>query len=97
MTSNTLYQTFSLTGTEEILINNSPQYFVSMETIRNYVIKDLKKDLYLNLVDNTSDINKPLTNVQQVYIDKRIIALENKVEQLQTLISNYISKEGKLS
>ena len=97
MTSNTLYQTFSLTGTEEILINNSPQYFVSMETIRNYVIKDLKKDLYLNLVDNTSDINKPLTNIQQVYIDKRIIALENKVEQLQTLISNYISKEGKLS
>lgn len=96
MTSDILYQTFTLTGTEEVAISSSNQQTVSVNSLRDFIIKELKKDLQLNLVDNTTDENKPMSIPQSVYIESRLTAVENKLEQLTNTLFNFMQQQGSL-
>lgn len=85
----------SLTGSEYITIT-SDNTIVKLVDVRNYILQGLLQDVKLDQVDNTADINKPLSSAQRLYIDSRLLAVENKIEQLVTLMSRYIDTNSKL-
>lgn len=69
---------------------------IRLVDLRNYILQGLLQDVKLDQVDNTADINKPLSSAQRLYIDSRLLAVENKIEQLVTLMSRYIDTNSKL-
>lgn len=85
----------NLTGSEYITIT-SDNTTVQLVDVRNYILRDLLQDVELDQVDNTADNRKPLSLAQQIYIDSRLLAIENKIEQLVTLMSRYIDTDSKL-
>lgn len=85
----------SLTGSEYITIT-SDNTLVKLVDVRNYILQDLLQDVKLDQVDNTADTMKPLSLSQKTYIDSRLLVIENKVEQLVSLMSRYIDTAGKL-
>lgn len=92
MTTNNLEQTNTVTGNEEfeIVNNTSNQRFVNVLAIKNYVLKDLKINLGIPLVDNTSDLNKPLSVPQKVYVDSLFNNVNNRLIALEQLVNKHL-------
>ena len=84
-----------VTGSEYVSLT-SEGTVIRLVDLRNYILQGLLQDVKLDQVDNTADINKPLSSAQRLYIDSRLLAVENKIEQLVTLMSRYIDTAGKL-
>lgn len=84
-----------VTGSEYVSLT-SEGTVIRLVDLRNYILQGLLQDVKLDQVDNTADINKPLSSAQRLYIDSRLLAVENKIEQLVTLMSRYIDANSKL-
>lgn len=84
-----------VTGSEYVTLT-SEGTIIRLVDLRNYILQGLLQDVKLDQVDNTADINKPLSSAQRLYIDSRLLAVENKIEQLVTLMSRYIDTNSKL-
>lgn len=84
-----------VTGSEYVPLT-SEGTVIRLVDLRNYILQGLLQDVKLDQVDNTADINKPLSSAQRLYIDSRLLAVENKIEQLVTLMSRYIDANSKL-
>mgnify|MGYP003622389077 FL=1 len=84
-----------VTGSEYVTLT-SEGTVIRLVDLRNYILQGLLQDVKLDQVDNTADINKPLSSAQRLYIDSRLLAVENKIEQLVTLMSRYIDTNSKL-
>ena len=84
-----------VTGSEYVSLT-SEGTVIRLVDLRNYILQGLLQDVKLDQVDNTADINKPLSSAQRLYIDSRLLAVENKIEQLVSLMSRYIDTAGKL-
>lgn len=84
-----------VTGSEYVSLT-SEGTVIRLVDLRNYILQGLLQDVKLDQVDNTADINKPLSSAQRLYIDSRLLAVENKIEQLVTLMSRYIDTNSKL-
>ena len=84
-----------VTGSEYVSLT-SEGTVTRLVDLRNYILQGLLQDVKLDQVDNTADINKPLSSAQRLYIDSRLLAVENKIEQLVTLMSRYIDTNSKL-
>ena len=84
-----------VTGSEYVSLT-SEGTIIRLVDLRNYILQGLLQDVKLDQVDNTADINKPLSSAQRLYIDSRLLAVENKIEQLVTLMSRYIDTNSKL-
>lgn len=85
----------NVTGSEYVSLT-SEGTVIRLVDLRNYILQGLLQDVKLDQVDNTADINKPLSSAQRLYIDSRLLAVENKIEQLVTLMSRYIDTNSKL-
>jgi len=85
----------NVTGSEYVTLT-SEGTVIRLVDLRNYILQGLLQDVKLDQVDNTADINKPLSSAQRLYIDSRLLAVENKIEQLVTLMSRYIDTNSKL-
>lgn len=92
----TLNQTDSLTGNEEfeIVNNTSSQNYVNVLAIKNYILKDLKINLGIPLVENTQDVNKPLSLAQKVYIDSLFNNVNNRLTALETALNAYLQSQS---
>ena len=84
-----------VTGSEYVSLT-SEGTVIRLVDLRNYILQGLLQDVKLDQVDNTADINKPLSSAQRLYIDSRLLAVENKIEQFVTLMSRYIDTNSKL-
>ena len=84
-----------VTGSEYVSLT-SEGTVIRLVDLRNYILQGLLQDVKLDQVDNTADINKPLSSAQRLYIDSRLLAVENKIEQLVTLMSRNIDTNSKL-
>jgi len=96
MTTDNLNQTDSLTGNEEfeIVNNTSNQMYVNVSAIKNYILKDLKINLGIPLVENTLDENKPLSLAQKVYIDSLFNTTNNRLIALETLVYKHLESQS---
>lgn len=96
MTTNNLNQTDSLTGNEEfeIVNNTSTQSYVNVSAIKNYILKDLKINLGIPLVENTLDENKPLSLAQKVYIDSLFNNINNRLIALEVLVNTHLQSQS---
>lgn len=93
---------FNLTGIEAVPLGNVGIGHVKTDTLKAWILKDLKVNLNLNNLNNTSDIDKPISKAQKLYIDSNfngvythlsnlttyVSTLENRVEALETFIAN---------
>lgn len=96
MTTDNLNQTDSLTGNEEfeIVNNTSNQSYVNVSAIKNYILKDLKINLGIPLVENTLDENKPLSLAQKVYVDSLFNNINNRLIALEVLINTHLQNQS---
>lgn len=96
MTTNNLNQTDFLTGNEEfeIVNNTSNQSYVNVSAIKNYILKDLKINLGIPLVENTLDENKPLSLAQKVYVDSLFNNINNRLIALEVLVNTHLQSQS---
>ncbi|AND75259.1 hypothetical protein FDH01_gp098 [Acinetobacter phage vB_AbaM_ME3] len=96
MTTDNLNQTDSLTGNEEfeIINNTSNQNYVNVSAIKNYILKDLKINLGIPLVENTLDENKPLSLAQRVYVDSLFNNINNRLTALEVLVNTHLQNQS---
>lgn len=93
---------FNLTGIEAIPLGNVGIGNVRTDTLKAWVLKDIKVNLNLDRLNNTSDIDKPVSKAQKLYIDSNfngvyshlstlttyVSALENRIAALESFIAN---------
>lgn len=78
---------FNLVGAEKLLLNGGSTDIgnISLDTLKEWVLLNIKQDLNLNLVTNTSDTGKPLSVSQKLYVDGVTLSLINQLN----VLSNY--------
>lgn len=71
---------FNISGREVLLLvrDDTEKYSLRLDTLKAWILEDLKEDLNINLVNNTSDKTKPLSDAQKFYIDSEIKHLIGK-------------------
>lgn len=81
---------FNILGDECIPLGNTldDNGHVTTQTLKNWIRENLINDLSLQHVDNTPDINKPLTESQKLYIDGYISGLNIRIRMNETEIDN---------
>lgn len=83
---------FNLIGTEKIPLGGVGTGHVSTKTLKEWVLHGIAKDLKVDNINNTLDINKPLSKVQRLYIDGSVNEVKAQFERLNQQISNLESK-----
>lgn len=79
---------FNLIGTEAIPLGNVGIGNVRTGTLKNWVLKDLKVNLNLDKLDNTSDLNKPISKAQKLYIDSNFNSVYTHLATLTAYVSS---------
>ena len=83
---------FNIIGTEKIPLGGVGTGHVSTKTLKEWVLQDIAKNLKVDNINNTLDINKPLSKVQRLYIDGSVNEVKAQFERLNQQISNLESK-----
>lgn len=83
---------FNIIGTEKIPLGGVGTGHVSTKTLKEWVLQDIAKNLKVDNINNTLDINKPLSKAQRMYIDGSLTEVKAQFERLNQQISNLESK-----
>lgn len=83
---------FNLIGTEKIPLGGVGTGHVSTRTLKDWVLNNIAKDLQVDNINNTLDVNKPLSKAQRLYIDGSVNEVKAQFESLNQQISNLESK-----
>lgn len=83
---------FNLIGTEKIPLGGVGTGHVSTRTLKEWVLNNIAKDLQVDNINNTLDVNKPLSKAQRLYIDGSVNEVKAQFESLNQQISNLDSK-----
>lgn len=71
---------FQLSGRETLLIvrDDTEEYSVRLETLKQWILDDLKLNLNITKVDNTSDANKPVSEAQALLLNSKLKNIEDR-------------------
>lgn len=83
---------FNIIGTEKIPLGGVGTGHVSTRTLKEWVLNNIAKDLQVDNINNTLDVNKPLSKAQRLYIDGSVNEVKSQFEKLNQQISNLESK-----
>ena len=78
---------FNIIGTEKIPLGGVGTGHVSTRTLKEWVLNNIAKDLQVDNINNTLDVNKPLSKAQRLYIDGSINQIESQFETLRQQLS----------
>ena len=78
---------FNLVGTEKIPLGGVGTGHVSTRTLKEWILNNIAKDLQVDNINNTLDVNKPLSKAQRLYIDGSINQIESQFETFRQQLS----------
>ena len=78
---------FNIIGTEKIPLGGVGTGHVSTRTLKEWVLNNIAKDLQVDNINNTLDVNKPLSKAQRLYIDGSVHQVESQFETLRQQLS----------
>lgn len=78
---------FNLRGTEKLPLGGVGTGHVSTKTLKEWVLQDIAKNLKVDNINNTLDINKPLSKAQRMYIDGSVNQITAHFDRLQQQLS----------
>lgn len=87
---------FNLRGTEKLPLGGVGTGHVSTKTLKEWVLQDIAKNLKVDNINNTLDINKPLSKAQRMYIDGSVNQITAHFDRLQQQLSTLEYKILKL-
>lgn len=87
LNTTTTREIFNLTGREKIALDQNNMGHTSLQTLKDWVKKDLARELGVTNINNTLDVNKPLSKVQKLYVDGSVNNLSNAINNLYNYIA----------
>lgn len=78
---------FNLRGTEKLPLGGVGTGHVSTKTLKEWVLQDIAKNLKVDNINNTLDINKPLSKAQRMYIDGSFSSFLAEISRLQAQLN----------
>lgn len=88
---NQLRELFNISGKECLVIvrDDVEEYSLRLDTLRSWVLQDLKLNLDITNIDNTSDANKPLSEAQLLAFSA---IQDNIITSNNVLINNLMNR-----
>lgn len=87
---------FNLTGKEKIALGQNNSGHASLQTIKEWVKENLSQELRIDNINNTLDMNKPLSKSQKLYVDGSISNMSFVINNLHDYISTLETRISQL-